>query len=72
MIKSDIKSFYTTSSQHSLVGLNLIFGTISIFCSFHFILIQANLPQEEISKILITYLSNRRIAQNIKGENESC
>ena len=72
MIISDIKSFYTTSSQHTLVGLNLIFGTILIFCSFHFIPIQGNLPQEEIPKILITQLPNRRITQNIKDGNESC
>ena len=28
MIISDIKEFYTTSSKHTLVGLNLVFGTI--------------------------------------------
>ena len=39
MIKSDIKRFYTTSSQHALVGINLILGTILIFRSVHFILI---------------------------------
>ena len=72
MIISDIKGFYTTSSQHTLVGLNLIFGTILIFCSFHFIPIQGNLPQEEIPKILINQLPNRRITQNIKDGNESC
>ena len=69
---SDIKRFYASSSQHTLVGLNLILGTILIFRSIHFILIQVNLPQEEIPKILFPHFPNRRIAQNITGGNESC
>ena len=72
MITSDIKRFYASSSQHTLVGLNLILGTILIFRSIHFILIQVNLPQEEIPKILFPHFPNRRIAQNITGGNESC
>ena len=44
MITFDVKIFYTISSQHTLVGLNLVFGTILIFFSVHFILIQVNLP----------------------------
>lgn len=72
MMTSDIKSFHSTFLQHTRVGLNLIFGTILIFCLVHSILIQVNLPQQEIPKIIITHLPNRRIAQNIKGGNESC
>ena len=68
MITSDIK----TSSQHTLVGLNLVTGTILIFCSVHFTLIQVNLTQEEVPKSLITQLPNRRITQNIKDGNETC
>ena len=63
MIISDIKGFYTTSSQHTLVGLNLIVGTILIFCSFHFIPIQGNLPQEEIPKY---WLPNYPIEELLK------
>ena len=44
MITFDNKCFYTTSSQHAPVGLNLVFGTILIFLSLHFILIEVNLP----------------------------
>ena len=72
MITSDIKSFYATSLQHTLEGVNLFFGTALIFYSVHFILIQVNLPKEEIPKILITQLPNRRITENIKDRNESC
>ena len=54
MITFHIKRFYTTSPQHTLVELNLAFGTILISFSVHFILIQVNLPLEEIIKILIT------------------
>ena len=72
MISFDIKIFYTTSSQHSLVGLNLVFGTILIFFSVRLILIQVNVPKEKIPRILITKFTNRRITQNIKDGNESC
>ena len=44
IITFDIKDFYTTTFQHTLVGLNLVFGIILIFFSVHFILIQVNLP----------------------------
>ena len=52
MITSDVK----TSSQHTLVGLNLVFGIILIFCLVHFTLIQIDLPQEEVPEILIIQL----------------
>ena len=44
MITSDIK----TSSQHTLVVLNLFFGIIIVFSLVHFTLIQIDLPQEEV------------------------
>ena len=68
VITSDVK----TSSQHILVGLNLVFGIILILCLVHFTLIQIGLPQEEVPKILIIQLHNGRITQNIIDENESC
>ena len=68
MITSDIK----TSSQHTLVGLNLAFGINIFFCLVHFTLIQIDLPQEEVPKILIIQLLNGRITQNIIDGNESC
>ena len=72
MITSDIKDFYKTSSQHTQLGLYLVLETILIFFSVHFILIQVNLPQEKIQKMLITQLPNKKIMQKIKGVNESC
>ena len=39
MIASVVKGFYTTSSQHTLEGLNLVFGIILIFFLVHFTLI---------------------------------
>ena len=68
MITSDVKS----SSQHTLVGLNLVFGIILIICLVHLTLIQIDLPQEEVPKILIIQLLNGRITQNIIDGNESC
>ena len=68
MISSDIK----TSSQHTPIGLNLVFGIILIFCLVHFILIQIHLPQEEVPEILIIQLPNGRITQNIIDGNKSC
>ena len=68
MITSDIK----TSSQHTLVGLHLIFGIILFFCFNHFTLIQIDLPQVEVAEILIIQLPNGRITQNIIDGNESC
>ena len=68
MISSDIK----TSSQHTLVGLNLVFGIILIFCLVHFALIQIDLPQEEVPEILNIQLPNGRITQNIIDGNKSC
>ena len=59
MITSLTKGFYTTSLQQNLVGLNLVFETILIFYSVDSILIQVNLSQEQIPKILITQLPNR-------------
>ena len=64
MITSLTKGFYTTSLQQNLVGLNLVFETILIFYSVDSILIQVNLSQEQIPKILITQLPNRRVTQN--------
>ena len=64
MITSLTKGFYTTSLQQNLVGLNLVFETILIFYSVDSILIQVNLSQEQIPKILITRLPNRRVTQN--------
>ena len=61
MITSDIKNFYKTSSQQTLLGLYLVLETILIFFSVHFILIQVNLPQEKIQKMLITQLPNKKI-----------
>lgn len=63
MITSDFKRF------------NLVFRTTLITCSVHLVLIQINLPQEEIPKILITQLEelpNREITQNINDRNKSC
>ena len=68
MISSDIK----TSSQHTPIGLNLVFGIVLIFCLVHFILIQIHLPQEEVPEILIIQLPNGRITQNIIDGNKSC
>ena len=68
MITSDVK----TSLQHTLVGLNLVFGVILIICLVHFTLIQIDLPQKEVPKILIIQLLNGRIPQNIIDGNESC
>ena len=68
MVSSDIK----TSSQHTLVGLNLVFGIILIFCLVHLTLIQIDLPQEEVPEILIIQLPNGRITQNIIDGNKSC
>ena len=64
MITSLTKGFYTTSLQQNLVGLNLVFETILIFYSVDSTLIQVNLSQEQIPKILITQLPNRRVTQN--------
>ena len=72
MISFGIKGFHTTSSQHALLGLNLVFRTILIFYSVRFILIQVNLPREEIPTILTAKFPNRRITQKIKEGNESC
>ena len=60
MTTLDIKSFYTTSLQLILVGLNLVFKTILIICLVYFILIKVELPQEELPKILITQLLSKK------------
>ena len=67
MITSDIK----TCSQDTLVGLNSAFGINIFFCLVHFTLIQIDLPQEEVPKILIIQLPNGRITQNVIDGNES-
>ena len=50
IITFDIRTFYTTSLQNTLVGVHLVFGTISIFFSIHFMLIQVNLPKKKYPK----------------------
>ena len=55
-----ITSDNKTSSQHTLVGLNLVFGIILIFCLVRFTLIQIDLPQEEVPEILIIQSPNAR------------
>ena len=67
MITSNSK----TSSQHTLVGLNLVFKINLIFCLVHFTLIQIDLPQEKVPEILIIQLRNERISQNIMDGNKS-
>ena len=67
IILCDIK----TSSQHTLVGLNLVFKINIIFCLVHFTLIQIDLPQEKVPEILIIQLRNERITQNIMDGNKS-
>ena len=67
MITSNSK----TSSQHTLVGLNLVFKINIIFCLVHFTLIQIDLPQEKVPEILIIQLHNERITQNIMDGNKS-
>ena len=59
MIASDIKT-------------SLVFGIILIICFAHFTLIQIDLPQKEVPKILIIHLPNGRITRNIIDEDESC
>ena len=68
MITSDVK----TSSQRTLVGLNLVFRIILTFCLVHLTLTPIDLPQEEVLEILIIQLPNGRITQNIVDGNESC
>ena len=68
MITSDVK----TSSQHTLVGLNLVLGIVLIFCLVRFTLIQIDLLQEEKLGILIIQLPNGRITQYIIDGYESC
>ena len=68
MITSDIK----TSSQQTLVALNLVFGIILIFYLVHFTASEIDLAQEEVPEILIISLTNGRITQNIIDENECC
>ena len=68
MITSDIK----TSSQQTLVALNLVFGIILIFYLVHFTASEIDLAQEEAPEILIISLTNGRITQNIIDENECC
>ena len=57
------QSFYITSLNNTLKRLNLVTGTILIIYSVHFILIQVNLPQVELPKMLITQVPKRRVTQ---------
>ena len=70
MINIWYQNFFVTYS--SIAGLNLVVATTLIFCSVHFTLIQVNLSQEQVPKILITQLPNWGITKNIKDGNKTC